>query len=294
MKSVMTCVLVAMLLVPCCGCVQDAVLIKLNPNGSGMLIVRTLFAIRGDNPLAAFALSKSNEQQPADSKPGKWTEVQLKKTRDKMAGLAEQLGDGVKLESQRTVTRAGWTGLETTFSFPDINRLRSSGASKATEASDSPGTTVKAKKSPDYVFKYVPGEVNELTITVVPRDQKAETRTESSDAFEDAGLELTKSPNPADALGMTLVRTMFQDARISMLVQINGEIVETNAKYRPKPNSFFLLDLDLGKLVASEEFERAAAEKWGPTRMAKEKLPGLRAELPGETIQVRFRANEVE
>lgn len=271
MKSWGKLVVCAVLLSMCVGCFRIETLIRLNEDGSGKLFLRGLLS----------------------------TSVQAKQQLgDKSEELAKKLGDGVTFVRAKDVESKGWRGIQAEYDFTDINKLRigadvfepqksqDTAPNSETNSPELDLAFLSGKKEGPWRFRYTPGAVNEL----VAYHQRPKVDTDEDDPFAEAGVVLTKAPT-ADvgvALAASFLRPMLTGAHASLTVQVDGDIVETNAPKQPKPNSVQLFHLDLAKFAASKKFDRAVVQSWGVDRLVREKVAGITALESDQEVTVRF------
>ncbi len=87
------------------------------------------------------------------------------------------------------------------------------------------------------------------------------------------------------------MRQFFQEMRIRLAVEVNGNIVDTDASYRDG-SAVTLVDLDFGKLVQDEGLFRKVLASQPKTLEDMKSLdsgvPSLKVE-PKDRLNVRFR-----
>lgn len=265
---------IVLLLALCSGCVRVETLVKLNGDGSGKLFIRYLVNESLDLQDGLEAKAKS---------------------------LASKLGQGVTyVESIKIPSKQGWKGFRTEYKFTDVRKLEigdifseNSVVESDEEKNQNSVEIFPEMKDGVWRFKYKQGTSNELVAFL--ETPKVEGPNDE-DPFAAAGVELeTAPPAPAAGLGqafaISMMKPMLKGARLSMLVQVEGDIVETNAPSRPtkSANSVHLIDLDLGKFAESKQFDKAVMGSWSLDRLVKEKVQGVAAPKGGEEILVRFK-----
>lgn len=276
-------IVLLLILSSCAGCFRIESLIKLSQDGSGSIFVRCLLN---------DSLKKSETH-----------------TRD-MGKFAGQLGEGVTFVETQQLSKNGWSGVQHEFAFEDINKIKlgklfssvtgekqDSAASESSESQPSESQSAKPDatpfaldENPNWKFTYKRGETNEL---IVYHESNAKKKEQDDDPFSQAGVDLPKAPS-ADinsAIAMAMVRPLLTQARASMIIQVDGEIVSTNAAERTEPNgnAVYLIHFDFSKFAKSKAFEKAMAESWSMDKLIKEKVPGIQGPLAGEKVSIRFK-----
>ena len=146
-----TCVLAALtiLLGATSGCVTSDTLIKLNPDGSGIVVQKTLMSTEVISQLTAmmqgFAQQMTGNQQPQQEP--KMPELFNEKD---ARSRASKMGEGVSFVSSRKIKQEGMEGQEATYAFSDVTKLK---LSEKPETPSVPGLKTKSSGSGrrDYV-----------------------------------------------------------------------------------------------------------------------------------------------
>lgn len=263
-------VLLLTLFATCAGCFRVESLIKLAQDGSGVIYVRGLVA----ESLQAKFPNKQKEE---------------------MDRLAAGLGEGVRYVGSKPISEKGWKGFRFEFTFEDVTQLSLGGlldfqdSEKKAKGEADTRAGSKLTRANKWKFEYKPGSTNELIVFRLPE----EPPKQNDDPFADAGVKLpeAKSIDLGSVLASAMIRPMFSDAKVSLLLQVDGEIVSTNAVARPKPNgsTVYLMDLDLSKFAKSKEFEQVVTEDWSLDRVFKEEVPGLLGPISSQATSVKFR-----
>ena len=270
MKSIGKLVVLTTLFAVCAGCVRIDALIKLQQSGAGKLFFRCLYS---------ESLSKNEES--------------LSPKADKLTTLSQELGEGVKFVKKSVITTKGWKGFSVEYEFSDINKLRLPFGDLADVDSDDKqeeqrNSLMSLTDSGPWLFRYKPGRTNEL---VAFHEQPAEEKVDDSDPFAEAGVELPDAPNVelGNVLAVGFLKPILQESRLSVTLQVDGDITETNAPAQLRENSVQLFDADMKKFVESEQFEAAILGKWSMERMLREKVDGIHGLPNDKEISVKFR-----
>ena len=283
--------LAATVLLAMSGCFQYATLVELNADGSGKLHLRVLFSKELD----------SNSSKSGDKSK---TAAMMEKAQQHFVAMTEQLGDGVTfVETKRIESKPGWIGLQATYAFVDVNKLK-----LPTEPPEFPDSKEKSdskekeksdtkEKSPiftgrgPYIFQYTPGADNKLEVRIEPPTADPKTNGEA-DPFADAGLDVKAAKSVGkefgNAFALAIVKAMSPDIRLSMMVKVDGVITESSGVTRANENSVFLCDFNMGEFARSDLFEKAVLEKWDFERLVEEKVPGLKTHRADETVTIQF------
>ena len=278
------------------GCVQNAVLINLNADGSGTLHFRLLQTLETSKALkgrssTSFLSDRALEQYKAAS---------------------SQFGEGVEfVEAKVDSGKPGWSGIVVTYRFADVNTLTlPEFASDLLEIKDeeilddASSTANDANAAKDwnvsdrvYRFERTTGETHSLTvIPYSPTPNLAEP--DQADPFADAGLEVpAKSPSSStflDSFALSMLKPYAKDVRFSILLNVEGQIANLQGikGSGPTDHSVFLFDANVGQMAKSQHFDAMVTEQWTVEEMLAKQVEGLNA-VPTETaVVVTYRPHE--
>ena len=194
-------------------------------------------------PIGHFAgLVQLNKHQVLAIKTdGVGTKVFIAEMMEKAKTNANEFGDGVKFVSAKpakTQTVSGYTAI---YSFDDISKvtLNQNPGKKTPGESKKEGADAEAAKNDAIKFAFKKGPVSRLSVTMPPpkTDEKKDKKDEA------AGKDQSDDPNAIEML-----KSMFKDMKVSIVLNMIGDIVKTNATYRTD-KKITLIDMDFGKLI---------------------------------------------
>lgn len=202
---------------------------------------------------------------------------------DKFRQDAASLGKDVKYTSGERITLQGKQGYRITYSFDNVENVR---------IDQNPGRIIAAPAAlnfggedseEDYIrFRFNKGDVSTLTI-IMPTERALEKRRER---YKDAADSIRIDPSSEDN-----VIERLKGMRMSFVVDVNGQITETNAQYRDS-SEIVIAQLDLGVLTGNpDNYRRFMQIKGKSVREAKAILngvAGVKVET-GEEVKVKFR-----
>lgn len=234
---------------------------------------------------------------------------------------ATKLGDGVEYQSGQRIINEQGEGYRAVYVFADINRLRIN--QNPSEKIPSAGTIKLPTQPKEFVtFELTRGSPNRL-IVHFPRRQQLDSieteKTQSTDSHQ-GGIEVlddnsvdinfdSKSensvdisfgnkPKPAsdrltadlDPQVMAMVQGLFENMRMSLVLQFQGTITETNATHL-EGSCVTLFEMDFGALLENPE-KLAGLYQKQPSSLEDIKrlvsgLPGLRVDMNDE-LYVEF------
>ncbi len=260
------------------GCFEGYYRLRVKKDGSGSIVVKTILGPMavaqmtamtgamavGIEEMTGKAVTKE-EQMELD------TEMFVQK--DKLAAKAKDYGEGVTLKSAKLISKKdGSKGSMAIYTFDDVTKLRLS-ASFDDEDEDDPKEQDSMKIV--YTFKFKKGP--QPTLTIVPNIIEPEKKP-------------TARALKAKAQQMMAMMPMMKGAQLSIVVQIQGRIVDTNAKHVwKKRNAVTLQYINLDKMMTNKAvFKKMLMLENDPVAQSKLKLKGFMLEDPKKTITVQF------
>lgn len=265
------------------GCLENALLLDINPDGSGTLTVRSLASPDLD-PTGTSGFLEGLKTQLDDP---------------------SSFGEGLTLASiKETENSNGWKGYLAVYEFDDVTQVTMK-STKAEGPTEDGSSTMNMNNEVSYVFEFTQGSPSELRIIPLldgekKTPQKTPEETLGEDPFAQAGLEASDQvDNPLaglDSLGdgmatamMASMAPMMKGMRMSYLIRVNGEIKDTNAQHRPKENTILLMDMKVGDLVAdAEAVGKLNGGFEGLKELAEANHPALKMQDPSEPLSIKF------
>ena len=251
------------------GCFSDSTVMKVNPDGSGTLVVTTTMKAKAIQQMKEMAKAFGGDNA---KEPEFFTE---KQAREKAA----KMGEGVAFVSCEPVKGKDAEGQKAVYSFKDITKL------KLDEVNDPPGSggeggfKAEAKKGDPITFKLAKlGNGNSLLTIVNPKM-----------AAKPAGGAETPEAAPArevpeEQLGM--MKEMMGGLKISLQVEVAGKIVKTNSAH-VQGSTVTILEMDFDKILTDmPKFKKLAAAQPKTPEEAKalmKDFPGVKFNLDPET-----------
>lgn len=253
------------------GCLELNTIVKVNKDGSGTVEETLLFSSEVVQMIKQFA-----ESMP-DSGSEKFSLMDEKQIRES----AMKMGEGVKFVSAKPLKKGGREGYVATFSFKDIRKL------KVDQSPDSKmpmneGEPEEGAKEEIITFDFQKGNTSILTVNLPEKDFKAGDVNEEKNETENQGQN--------DFGDLEKAKQFLKDMRISIMMQLDGNIEETDATY-VDGNKITLFDVNFGELLKHEDKLKLLKDK-NPQSFehAKEILkdiPGIKIEL-NKKVTIRF------
>jgi hypothetical protein len=264
------------------GCFSSDSIINVQADGTGTITNTILLKTSTMEMLNTFGSVAAGDDKDKKDELAAAAKDPFGETR--MRAAASEMGQGVTFQSLQPLKKEGWEGVKVVYAFKDISKV------KFNMRSDS--AVAMSESAPEVMtFKFAPASAlapAKLTI-VMPLEK----------ALKDAKRGSASKPATMDdsAMGKALLeqfKTMFDGLRASVVVEVAGPIVKTNADH-VAGSSITLLALDFGQLMNSgADFETFGAITDGtmPLAEAREKLKntkGLVMSLQPE-VNVEFGA----
>ncbi len=265
------------------GCFSIETVVHVNKDGSGTVTEKMLMGRMFVEQMKAMASQMGS--MGGDAAGGGFALLD----EEKLRARAARMGEGVSLVKAEPVSNAKGEGYKALFAFTDVRKLRLN-QNPGDVMPSSPGE--EAPPAEEFiVFAFDAGSTSILKITM-PEESDDEGAGESmTDDESFGGMDEGEVGNPDDEAMAEQMKMMFKDMRISMAVEVEGEIVDTNASHR-EGSRITLMELDFGKLLENpEKFEAlqsAEGQNLQEVKKLMEDLPGIKVELNPE-LKVSFR-----
>jgi len=255
------------------GCLQMERIVRVNRDGSGVLIERMVLS----NEIVAMMSGMQSDGQPIDIRDD-----------EKLRANAARFGDSVRLLSVRDVVTDFGRGYEAQYAFDDVNVLRVGQNIDDSMPGDPAAGDATAGKQPKFTTFTMRGASPAELIIHWPVDQAGPDAGDGGSSADSAAV--ASSPEQ-EQMAMEMMKTAFRGMRVAMHVEVPGEIVETSATHLAG-HRVTLMDVDFGALLSDEGALHALAGN-RPASVADMKqllglVPGLKLEVEPEVV-IRFR-----
>jgi hypothetical protein len=288
MKALIKWLGILLVLVSITGCIESKILVRVNPDGSGEL-VETFLMSKEMLQMIAGVSSLGQEQEQA--------EPELLDI-DKLKEKSSLMGEGVTLVSADRVSTDKSQGYTAVYKFGDINKIM---------VNQNPDENVPQPPAEDdgehlkefMTFKFTKGTETKPSVLMIisPREEQQEepggpgpTTNSQTHAGSSQGDE-PSGPSEQEEMMMGIFKETFRDMKIEVAVEINGDIVKTDAEY-VDGRRIVLMELDFSRIVENEEALRTLAMSengsLASTKAVMAKVPGIRIELK-DKVEVQFK-----
>jgi hypothetical protein len=259
------------------GCMEIETVVRVNPDGSGTITERLVMS----NEIVGMLKEMAPEGQPAEL----FNEQEL---RDAAPGY----GEGVTYVSAKDVETEFGKGYEASYAFTDVDKIRV-GQDPGAKMPGGEGTEGEAEDGDFTTFTMQPGSPAELVIhwPVNEKDPETMMSTEEITVEETATEEATAEQTPEQQeAAMEMMQMAFKDMRMSMHVEVAGQVVDSNATHL-NGNRVTLVEIAFADFLDSEEAMKTMASNNDQTVADMKEMmaliPGLKMEIESE-VSVLF------
>lgn len=272
---------IALALICIAGCIQVSTVVKVKPDGSGT-IEETLLINKAAMQQVEGMMQGMTEQM-AGTQPGAGQfseefkvldEAQLRKS-------ASEMGEGVTYVSSEKITTKEAEGYRATFVFADINKLRLD-----TSPSDKTPSGLGSKAQDQGAFATFRFDQGPPAVLRVMLPEELTSENLQPPALPDT----LKADDPQAAEMAEQMKEMFKDMKVSIALEVEGDIVRTNATHR-EGSRITLMEVDFGKLLENEENLKKISQRKPKNAEEARKLlmgvPGIKVEFNPE-LRVEF------
>jgi len=225
------------------GCIQDNMVLNIKPDGSGTIeetvLMGNSFIEMMQGLTKGMGEAGGEDKGKTEGAKPKSDDSVITEMMEKAKTNAKDFGEGVKFVSakpSKTQTASGYTAI---YSFSDISKVTLSQNPGKKSPGESKKEDAEAAKNDTIKFALKKGTVSRLSVTMPP------PKTEEKKGKKD---EAEKKKEADDPNALEMMKSMFKDMRVSIVLNMMGDIVTTNATYRTG-KQITLIDMDFGKLI---------------------------------------------
>jgi hypothetical protein len=198
---------------------------------------------------------------------------------DKLAASASSMGEGVTYAGAQETETVWGKGYIAVYTFEDINTLRINQNPSASMPEMDGGDSDIVEEL--ITFEFSPGNTAELKVFLPQEDMS----TDSSEA------EAAAESGSSDDMDPEMLKTFYEGMAISLYLDIDGEIISTDATAR-EGSRISLLEIKFDKILEDPEvFDSILTNQMETIEQMKAVIgavPGLSMELK-DTVSVTFR-----
>ena len=243
------------------GCMDVKTVVTVNKDGSGT-VVDTMYIDKNSPQMMQNMMENMMMNMMSSMREGQQEVEQTNDALRSLTGKGEEelnietykekskaMGEGVRFVSAKKLhDRIGKTGVEVVYAFDDIRSLRLTFT--PTELPGAQDSDTIPDKNP-VTFDFKQGIPIHLMINI-PQEKSEEAHMPPDIPQHDVSVE----PNPVQ---VTLMKQLFGDFRVRVLVTVDGDVIETNALHVAKKSglehgdSVILMDMNIGGMLKNQE-----------------------------------------
>lgn len=262
------------------GCIELETVVRVSPDGSGTVSERMVLSTAVVEQMKAMRTELASMQGVNTDEALEGFDIL---DRGRLEQRAAAMGEGVTLEKMEPL-KADWgEGYAARYRFTDINKLR---IDQNPSSAVPTGPALESASNEMLAFRFEPGPKAVLTVTMPDPEPPG-----SALGFEEEGEGEGFPPGQDGEEVEAQMRDMFKDLHVAVALEVDGDIVETNATHRDG-SRITLMELDFSKILENpEKFE--AMQNSQPRTLEESKefmadLPGVKVETERE-ITITFK-----
>lgn len=261
------------------GCFSVHTTLKVKPDGSGTIEESMSIS------KAALEMIKSfdeNNDKGKKKDPEIFTEKDLRKK-------AQVYGKGVKFVSFEPFKNNEAEGVRAIYSFDDINNVSLATNNEAVPSAIAKGQKEgkPAQKNEAITFRFKKGDPAVLTI-IIPRCESEKKKPASPEDIEKSKQKLSPEEEKRQ---LEMMKMFFKGFAFSVVIEPEGEIVETNADFRDG-SKITLIDFNFDNILNDmdklKQFESSKPETMSEIKAIMKDVPGLKFDTNSH-VQVKFK-----
>jgi hypothetical protein len=231
------------------GCITSLTTINLQKDGSGTIEQTVTMNAAAAEQLAGMMQGLQDENAAnADAEPELFSEAEMREATAKY-------GEGVTFVSSKPIKTANRVGRVATYSFSDISKLRinqkpaTPGGDDMEMGDDEEEGDGDEPEEMSFRFSRQPSGTSLVTV-VFPEPDLADdgADTEDDDGDDDAEA-AEETPDPQQ---LAMLKQLFGDLKISINLDVDGEIVDTNSAY-VDGSRVTLLEMEFSELLKNDQ-----------------------------------------
>jgi len=279
------------------GCLQVDTLIKVKPDGSGtieetvMMSKEMVQMMTGMMQQMMEGMAEGMEEggeEPSAKQPEKEQAQESFDLFDE-AKLKQEVGDmgeGVTYVSGKKISTDTFEGYEAVYAFTDINKLKLN-QNPSDNVPSGPSEGDSEEKEEYVTFHFKRGKPATLSVKLPEGnpDEKDDV------AKPDETAEPSADEQQQAAMMLAQMKNMFKGMKIAMAIEVEGDVVETNATH-VEGSRVTIMELDFGKLLEMPEklvqFSQLQPETVEDAKAFMKDIPGFKVDMNKE-LMVKFK-----
>lgn len=257
------------------GCIDYSSTVKLNPDGSGTIEETVLVSSAFMQMMNSFAQSFSGDSSEAETGFDIFDVEELKQQ-------AAEMGDGVKYLRGEKLKDGNREGYKAFYSFEDIKKITLNDSPNDKIPGDEMTGGTEIDDESYITFNFSDGTPSTLEVIFPEGELEINNQPEDKTDSEEESFN--------DEAMTQQMKIFLKDFRISMDLEINGEILETNATH-VNDNIITFFKMDFGELLnfpeKLDELQKTQPQNITEAKELIKDIPGFKIEL-NDKIFVKF------
>ena len=270
MKKILKYFVAIALLIYSTGCIDVHLKLKLKPDGSGT-IEETVYMSSAMVSMMKSFMAMGDSAEAANF--NLFDEAELKEE-------AADYGAGVRYVSGERLTDNEREGYSAIYEFDDINKIKME--EDVTDKATGEEGEIENNPEDDITFQFTKGNPAKLIIKMPPPKDDIDIDTDEPEAEEEETAEYDE--------WVSEVKNLIKDFAILIQLELDGDIVETNATYIDG-STITLIEMRFDEIMENpekfEELKKLKPKSMEDAREVLKNLPGIKMEL-NETVEVKF------
>lgn len=247
------------------GCFQIEQVLNIKADGSGTVVMSIKMTKEMIEQMKTMAKTNGGGNEAANPIDGMLSEEEAKTQ-------AKEMGESVKFEKVETIKDDKSEGRRATYSFADVTKLK---MDIDLSGMKSQGAAEPGKEKDAMTFEFTKGSPAKLVINALHK--------------KPAGKKEEQPEDPNEAAGLAMAQQFLKDTRLTIIVNVEGSITETNAANKDG-SRVILADIPFGDLLKDPAKLKGLknAETWEEATKLFKDIPSIKME-PREKIEVKFK-----
>ena len=259
------------------GCIESNTVIKVKTDGSGTIeetaMMSKAFAEQMKAMMGAFG-----QQAPGDSGGAEFDLFNEADFKEKVSDF----GEGVTYLSGEKISTDQKEGFKAIYAFTDISKVKIKPNQEESMPSGLPGMEMDEPEAKEEFFTFQFSKGNPATLSIIAPKSKNEEKPEMPEETPEF---------PEDDMGMAMMKSMLKDMKISITLEVDGTITDTNATYQ-EGSRVTLMEMDFNKVIENTEKFKKLSKKQPETldevkELVKD-IDGIKIEL-NEKVEIKFK-----
>lgn len=272
------------------GCIEYASLVKLNKDGTGTITTRMYMS---DEMSAGMGMAEAFAGEMAaamgaelDAPADPPANAVLSQVKQSMDASIMGMGEGISFVSGKEIkNEKGWPGYQAVYRFEDITKLELGKMSMSDDDGQGMSSSTSMGAEQTYRFNFTPGDTAVLEMVAVEADGASDAGTAAENE-----MPVDMQDDAMGAAMLQMMAPMMAGMRMTAILQVDGDIVETDAAYMAgsKNNAITIYDINLDEMLKHPEAMKYLQDPTAMEQTEGKNIPGVKAHNMGRSIKIAF------